>query len=268
MWPNSRLASNLELRRPPMAACEPPGLAHVLPIYCPCAPNAQAGKARICPGRLNLFGSLPNSILQESEQTVFSGLVESKTEVIELIQESEGVLLGLGRPTFFDDITLGDSIATNGCCLTVIRFDEFSMYFQAGEETLRKTNLGNLKSGDHVNCERSLALGDRIGGHLVSGHVDGVGKLVTREDREDWSDMIFECSSPLTKQMASKGSICVDGVSLTLVDVTESTFSVALIPHTLEQTTLGSLQIGSPVNLETDLLAKYVERQLQHSTTT
>lgn len=193
---------------------------------------------------------------------MFSGLVETQTEVIELIKEADGVRLRLARPNSFDDVQLGDSIATNGCCLTVVAFDEQSMDFQAGEETLSKTTLGQLSKGSSVNCERSLALGDRLGGHLVTGHVDGQGKLASRKESGEWCNMVFKADLRLLRQMANKGSIAVDGVSLTLVEVTDETFSVALIPHTLQATTLGALAEGDAVNLETDLLAKYVERQL------
>lgn len=198
---------------------------------------------------------------------MFSGLVETQTKVIALLEESDGVRLRLARPESFDDVGLGDSIATNGCCLTVVDFDEHSMDFQAGEETLSKTTLGQLAQGSHVNCERSLALGDRLGGHLVTGHVDGQGRLVSKIESGDWCNMVFSADLRLLRQMANKGSIAVDGVSLTLVEVTDETFSVALIPHTLQATTLGALSEGDAVNLETDLLAKYVERQLAGSKT-
>ena len=193
---------------------------------------------------------------------MFSGLVEAKTKVAGIEREGVGVRLTLVRPGGFTDLSIGDSIATQGCCLTVIDLTDDSMSFQAGEETLSRTTLGKLVPGDFVNCERSLALGDRLGGHLVTGHIDGLGTVVRRRDEMEWSDIVFEAAPPLMRQMASKGSIAVDGVSLTLVDVTDTTFSVALIPHTLEQTTLGGLAAGSQVNLETDLLAKYVQRQL------
>ena len=194
---------------------------------------------------------------------MFSGLVETKTRVIQVEAEAAGVRLVLARPTMFDDIAIGDSIATNGCCLTVVACDAKSMSFQAGLETLSLTTLGSLGKDADVNVERSLRLGDRIGGHLVTGHIDGLGKLVACQPNGEWSDLTFEASAELMRQMASKGSITVDGVSLTLVNVTDTTFSVALIPHTLQATTLGQLSVGDTVNLETDLLAKYVQRQLE-----
>ena len=163
------------------------------------------------------------------------------------------------------DAEIGDSIAINGCCLTVVsiggeKADELT--FQAGSETLSRTNLGQLKPGSPVNLERSLAVGQRMGGHYVAGHVDGLGVVNERVDDDQWSTFWFSVPESLTVQMASKGSVAIDGISLTLVDVERERFSVALIPHTLAVTTLGRRNVGDEVNIETDLLAKYVQQQL------
>jgi riboflavin synthase len=155
------------------------------------------------------------------------------------------------------------SIAVNGCCLTVVAVRSDEMSFEAGSETLSRTNLGRLSIGSGVNLERSLKIGDRLGGHYVTGHIDAVGTLDARRDEGEWSFFWFRVPRDLTRQMASKGSIAVDGVSLTLVNVEAERFSVALIPHTLAVTTLGKLAVGGVVNIETDVLAKYVERQLE-----
>ncbi len=185
-----------------------------------------------------------------------------------MVPEGSGCRLVLQRPSdtlecsFNDRVSLGASIAINGCCLTVVRFDDSAWEFEAGSETLARTNLGRLKPGDEVNVETSLRLGDPLGGHWVTGHIDGLGTLVDRSDDGKWSTYRFQVAAPLARQMASKGSVAVDGISLTLVEVTVDQFTVALIPHTLEVTTLGSRQVGDSVNLETDVLAKYVERQL------
>jgi riboflavin synthase len=160
------------------------------------------------------------------------------------------------------ELSLGESVAVNGCCLTVVAHDSQKCRFQAGPETLRRTNLGELRPGDPVNLERSLRVGDRLGGHIVQGHIDGVGRIDRLLSDGDWVLFWFTCPPELAAQMVSKGSVAVDGVSLTLVDVEESRFSVALIPHTLAHTTLGSKKPGDPVNLETDLLAKYVHKYL------
>jgi riboflavin synthase len=193
---------------------------------------------------------------------MFTGLVESLATVREVRPDGPGVRLVISDAAIAGRAKIGDSIAINGCCLTVVELNGADMAFEAGAETLSRTNLGRLKSGSKVNLEASLRLGDSLGGHLVAGHVDAVGHLDRREDDAQWSTMWFTVPNDLTRQMASKGSIAIDGVSLTLVEVTDNSFSVALIPHTLSVTTLGNLKRGDAVNLETDLLAKYVERQL------
>lgn len=195
-------------------------------------------------------------------QSMFTGLVETLGHVDSLLPQSHGVRLVLRAGEVASGAEIGDSIAVNGCCLTVVEVVEELLSFEAGEETLSRTNLGRLSAGNGVNLERSLKVGDRLGGHFVSGHIDAVGTLAERQDDADWSKFWFEMPERLARQMASKGSIAVDGVSLTLVDVTPNRFSVALIPHTLRVTTLGLLKPGDPVNLETDLLAKYVEQQI------
>jgi riboflavin synthase len=193
---------------------------------------------------------------------MFTGLVEAMGHVHTIEPRTAGVRLVIDAPTIVEGIEIGDSIAINGCCLTVVQITKTLLSFDAGPETLACTNLGQKNVGDNINLERSVCLGDRLGGHIVTGHVDGLGELVQRDDEQDWSTFWFETPSKLARQMASKGSITVDGISLTLVAVTDEQFSVALIPHTLEVTTLGNLQVGDQVNLETDLLAKYVERQM------
>lgn len=193
---------------------------------------------------------------------MFTGLVERLAEVQEVRPQPPGARLVIRDSAISARAAVGDSIAINGCCLTVVAVDGDSMAFEAGPETLARTNLGRLQPGGRVNLESSLRLGDALGGHLVTGHIDAVGRLQRRDDEGPWCTMWFTVPDGLTRQMASKGSVAVDGVSLTLVEVEADRFSVALIPHTLEATTLGALRVGDEVNLETDVLAKYVERQL------
>ncbi len=194
---------------------------------------------------------------------MFSGIVEARGAVAEIRSEPPGCRLVIREPKIAAQTKVADSISVNGCCLTVVAADAETMAFQAGPETLARTNLGDLKPGSPVNLERALAVGDRLGGHFVSGHVDAVGTLLSRDDHGDWSFFWFQLPRRLSRQMASKGSIAVDGVSLTIVDSEPEQFSVALIPYTLAVTTLGPLQVGDKVNLETDLLAKYVERLVE-----
>jgi riboflavin synthase len=193
---------------------------------------------------------------------MFTGLVQSLAEVKSLVPVGPGVQLTIIDREIAQRSAIGDSIAINGCCLTVVAIESESLSFEAGEETLSRTTLGNVQAGDRVNLETSLKMGDELGGHLVAGHVDGVGTVDERIDDAEWSKFWFRVPAELTRQMASKGSVAVDGVSLTLVDVEHESFSVALIPHTLKVTTLGFRQVGDRVNIETDVLAKYVQRQL------
>ncbi len=193
---------------------------------------------------------------------MFTGLVESMARVVEVLEAPPGRRLVIADDVVAADAALGDSIALNGCCLTVVTREGNQLAFEAGPETLDRTNLGTLVAGSSVNVERSLCFGDRLGGHLVTGHIDGPGTLDDLRDEGEWSTFRFRAPRDLLRQMASKGSIAVDGVSLTLCDVTDEQFSVMLIPHTLSVTTLGQLKPGDRVNLETDLLAKYVARQL------
>jgi riboflavin synthase len=197
---------------------------------------------------------------------MFTGLVEGTGTVSRLVPEPAGLRLTIAPP---EDLTsecdrrgIGDSVAINGCCLTVIEIDESGWTFQAGKETLSKTNLGLLHLGDAVNLERSLPVSGRLGGHFVQGHVDGVGTVDRIEQEGEWTTMWFRVPSDLAALMVPKGSIAVDGVSLTLVNVENDRFSVALIPHTLSVTTLGRRRVGDAVNIETDILGKYVRKFL------
>ena len=195
---------------------------------------------------------------------MFTGLVETIGIIDSVRPEGPGVRLLVHAGEVAADASLGDSIAVNGCCLTVVEKSDDFLGFDAGSETLSRTNLGKLVPGSRVNLERSLKVGDRLGGHFVSGHIDAVGTLDQIKQEGDWAFYWFRVPGALSRQMASKGSIAVDAVSLTLVDVQPGLFSVALIPHTLEVTTLGKLIPGDAVNIETDILAKYVEQQIKH----
>jgi riboflavin synthase len=196
---------------------------------------------------------------------MFTGLVQELGEVRAVTPEGPGLRLTIASNALPQETAIGDSIAVNGCCLTAVAVSENEFAFEAGAETLKRTNLGRLQPGERVNLEQSLRMGDAIGGHLVTGHIDGLGTVAAREDDAVWCTMWFHADAALLRQMASKGSVALDGVSLTLVDVEEERFSVALIPHTLQATTLGSRRVGDAVNLETDVLAKYVARQLAGS---
>jgi riboflavin synthase len=194
---------------------------------------------------------------------MFTGLVEALGTVTQRIVDGAGCTIIVQQPSLALELSIGESVAVNGTCLTVVRKDEQTFAFEAGPETLFRTNLGELLPGHRVNLERSLRFSDRLGGHLVQGHVDGKGSIDQRFEQGEWITMWFRCAPDLTAQMVTKGSIAVDGISLTVVDVEPERFSVALIPHTLAVTTLGFKDVGATVNLETDLLAKYVWKYLQ-----
>ena len=192
---------------------------------------------------------------------MFTGLIEGQAVVRGVFPEGAAVRLMLEMPAnFVSDAQLGDSIALNGCCLTLVSRSGRDFNFQAGTETLSKTNLGTFKPGTKVNVERALQVGARLGGHYVQGHVDGTGVVERIEQDGEWTTMWFQVPQELTSQMVRKGSIAVDGISLTLVRVEDTRFSVALIPHTLAVTTLGQRQVGDSVNIETDILGKYVQK--------
>jgi riboflavin synthase len=193
---------------------------------------------------------------------VFTGLVQALGEVAAVTPAGPGMRLAIRAADIAASTRVGDSIAINGCCLTAVVVGDGALEFDAGSETLARTNLGALRGGDRVNLEPSLRMGDALGGHLVTGHIDGVATVDERSDEGAWSTIWFRTDAALLRQMAAKGSVAVDGVSLTLVDVAAERFSVALIPHTLAATTLGQRRVGDRVNIETDVLAKYVERQL------
>jgi riboflavin synthase len=192
---------------------------------------------------------------------MFTGLVESLGAVARAEETGAGRRLTI-RDAIGPQLVLGESVALNGACLTVVAMHGNDFDFEVGPETLLKTNLGTLRAGDRVNLERSLKVGDRLGGHFVQGHVDAVGTIDARMRNGDWEDVWFRCPAELTRLMVPKGSIAVDGVSLTLVNVEAERFSVMLIPHTQALTTLGFKVAGAVVNLEADMLAKHVAKLL------
>jgi riboflavin synthase len=170
--------------------------------------------------------------------------------------------LVLRAPQVAADVAIGDSVAVDGCCLTVTAADGPRLQFDAVPETLRRTTLGGFAPGSTVNLEPALRAGDRLGGHIVQGHVDGVGELVSAEPEGDAANLTFAAPEPVLRYVVEKGSITVNGVSLTVTGFDEATFSVSIIPHTREVTNLGGLEPGDRVNLEADIFGKYVERLL------
>ncbi|MDQ1480758.1 MAG: riboflavin synthase [Actinomycetota bacterium] len=192
---------------------------------------------------------------------MFTGIVEELGSVRSVTANEGGARFVFESEVVLDDVELGASIAVNGCCLTVTAHDETTWSADAVIETLARTNLGDLAAGDGVNLERPVRLADRLGGHMVQGHVDATGTVRSREPQPDGSELItIDAPDDVLRYVVHKGSITVDGVSLTVARRDDDGFAVALIPHTLAVTTLGARAPGDRVNLEADLIAKYVER--------
>ena len=192
---------------------------------------------------------------------MFTGLVQALGTVTRTEPDGAGGLtLTVAEGTIAPHVVVGESIAVNGACLTALAPTATAFAFQCGPETLAKTTLGDLRPGDRVNLERALRMGDALGGHFVSGHVDGVGRIAAREPSGDWQTLWFDIPTELDPLLVQKGSLAIDGVSLTLVEVKPGRVSVMLIPHTLASTTLGFKSVGGRVHLEADLLAKHVQK--------
>jgi riboflavin synthase len=197
---------------------------------------------------------------------VFTGIVEEVGEIVDVVAQEDAARLRVRGPLATSDARPGDSIAVNGVCLTVVDPADGAFGVDVMGETLRRSSLAGATAGTRVNLERAVAAGARLGGHIVQGHVDGTGTVVERTEHDGWTTVRFRVSDQegggrsLTRYVVEKGSIAVDGVSLTVTEVDDESFAVGLIPTTLRETTLGEREVGSTVNLEVDVVAKYVER--------
>jgi riboflavin synthase len=194
---------------------------------------------------------------------MFTGIIAAIGK-IEVVQPKGGDLrLQVATENLdLSDVSLGDSVAVNGVCLTVVDISNATLSFDVSRESLERTSLGNVESGSAINLEKALAVGDRLGGHFVSGHVDGLGKVVSKQ--ESARSVIFRIEVPagLERYIAEKGSICIDGTSLTVNNVADNWFEVNIIPHTMQETIMSSYSVGTKINLEVDLIARYLERLL------
>jgi len=195
---------------------------------------------------------------------MFTGIVEELGEIVAVEHGAESAVVTVRGPLVTSDATPGASIAVNGVCLTVVRRDEQTFSVDVMAETLDRSSLGSLEAGARVNLERAMAASTRFGGHIVQGHVDGTAQILARLPGDRWEVVQLGLPPGLSRYVVEKGSITIDGVSLTVSAITEDTFSVSLIPTTLELTTLGHKKVGDLVNLEVDVIAKYVERLLTH----
>lgn len=198
---------------------------------------------------------------------MFTGLVQALGTVSRLEDDGHGGRrLRIAEPRLAPTLAIGESVAVNGACLTVVERSDAEFAFELGPETLQRTTFGHLAIGDRVNLERALRVGDALGGHFVTGHVDCVGRISRREASGEWQTVDFELPKEFDELLVPKGSIAIDGVSLTLVAVEPRHVSVMLIPHTLANTTLGFKQVGDAVNFEFDLLAKHVRKLMKNLT--
>jgi riboflavin synthase len=193
---------------------------------------------------------------------VFTGIIEELGTVVGVSPLGDSARLAIRGTTVTSDAAHGDSIAVNGVCLTVVDNADGVFTADVMGETLKRSTLGALREGDAVNLERAATVATRLGGHIVQGHVDGVGTIAAREPGDQWETVTFALPEGLGRYIVEKGSITVDGISLTVVSVDDTTFSVGLIPTTLKLTTLGARGVGERVNLEVDIMAKYVEKLL------
>ena len=194
---------------------------------------------------------------------MFTGIIAALGKVQAIDAKGGDVRLDVAMPTLdLSDVILGDSIAINGVCLTVVEISGERLGFDVSRETLERSSLGALKTGSEVNLEKALAVGDRLGGHFVSGHVDGLGECVQREASARSIKFRFIVPAGLERYIAEKGAICIDGTSLTVNNAAENWFEVNIIPHTLQETIIKAYQVGTKVNLEVDFIARYLERLL------
>ena len=197
---------------------------------------------------------------------MFTGIVATVGRITQLAKRGDAMRMAIDAGKLdLSDVALGDSIAVSGPCLTVVEFGPKHFVADVSIETLARTTLGARQIGDSVNLEKALRLTDRLGGHLVSGHIDGIGTVVTRETQNEYIRWVVRVPTALAHYLAFKGSVAIDGVSLTVNAVEGDTFDVLTIPHTLERTTLGRLAAGAAVNIEVDIIARYIERLLSKS---
>lgn len=191
---------------------------------------------------------------------MFTGLIEE----VGAVSRRSGADLAIMAETVLEDIAIGDSIAIDGACMTVADFDERSFVVQVSPESYERTTLGRLQPGHAVNLERAMRIGDRIGGHMVQGHVDGVGQIANVRDQGDFALWRFRAPAEVSRYLVQKGSITIDGISLTIVDPVGDEFGVALIPETLRKTTLHTKHVGDPVNMEADMIGKHILHYLDN----
>jgi len=191
---------------------------------------------------------------------MFTGIIEDKGKVLRVEYQGQGKRLNVELPPYLTEVQLGDSININGVCLTIVQKKEQVIKLDLSQETLQKTILGELREGDRVNLERALRLTDRLGGHIVTGHIDGIGMIVGKKKERDFFQLRIRIPESVSRYVVQKGSIAIDGISLTVNEYQEGEIQMTLIPYTIEKTTLMDKEIGDRVNVEADIFGKYVEK--------
>lgn len=196
---------------------------------------------------------------------MFTGIIEEVGQIKALKRGANSIILTVGAVTIMDDLKLGDSVATNGVCLTVTALGKDFFQADVMHETMNRSSLESLKPGSHVNLERAMPANGRFGGHMVSGHIDGTGNIVTVEKDDNAVWYTISAEQQILRYVIEKGSIAIDGISLTVAKVTDHDFSVSIIPHTLKETILAEKKVGDIVNLENDMVGKYIEKFMTHA---
>jgi riboflavin synthase len=199
---------------------------------------------------------------------MFTGIIEEKGMVKSVEKQKLGAVISIQTSKVLSDLNIGDSVAINGACQTAVKIGGDFFNVEAAYETLRLTNLSDLKTGDRVNLERAMPASGRFGGHMVSGHVDNTGTFLKKEKQGIAEIFYFNAPQDVLRYMVNKGSICINGISLTITSISTDGFSVSVIPHTIKETTLGELKAGDKVNLEADIIAKYIEKFIQRTDNT
>ena len=199
---------------------------------------------------------------------MFTGLIEEIGTVKEISKKGDNLRLVIGANKIMDDISMGSSIAIDGTCLSVVKYTSNTFEVDISEETVKKTTIGGFKPGRKVNIERAMKIGDRLGGHFVTGHIDGIGEIVKFDRTVDGAYLGIKASEDTIRYMIYKGSVAIDGISLTVANVDSNSIAIALIPHTIEMTNLKEKSIGEKVNIECDIIGKYIERFVNLTTDT
>ena len=193
---------------------------------------------------------------------MFTGIIEDKGKVLGIEYRGQGKKLTIELPSYLTEVQLGDSININGVCLTIVKKMKRTIELDLSQETLQKSILGELREGDQVNLERALRLTDRLGGHIVTGHIDGMGKILEKKEEKDFLRLRIRIPESISRYVVQKGSIAIDGISLTVNESQNEEIQLTLIPYTIEKTTLINKKVGDRVNIEADILGKYVEKLL------